>query len=300
MSQHDYNLADQAGAAFRADLNSALAAIVSQNSGATEPAATFAYQWWADTASGRLKQRNAANSAWLDRGPLAAVYATFGELVKFVKGADIASAATVDLGTATGNTVDVTHSTGTTAITSLGGASLQAGAEIETRFVISGGTLTLTHHATNLYLAGGANITLANGDVIRWRKMHSSNAEWKMVGGVVDGWTDYSASSTIVGWSSFITKQIYYKDIGKTRFVTFTLYGTSNSTSATFTVPSASSNTIATNNGMRVIDNGVEGPVGLMGLPENSSTVTCYRSQLAAWTNSGVKLVSGQFTYQLP
>lgn len=104
-------------------------------------------------------------------------------LLRLIKGPDIASAATVDLGTATGNTVDVTHSTGTTAITSLGGASLQAGTEIETRFVISGGTLTLTHHATNLYLAGGANITLANGDVIRWRKMHSSNAEWKMVGG---------------------------------------------------------------------------------------------------------------------
>lgn len=101
----------------------------------------------------------------------------------FKKGADITAAATTDLGTATGNSVDVTHSTGTTAITSLGGASLQAGAEIETRFVISGGTLTLTHHATNLYLAGGADITLANGDVIRWRKMHSSNAEWKMVGG---------------------------------------------------------------------------------------------------------------------
>ena len=102
---------------------------------------------------------------------------------RFIKGSNIASAATVDLGTATGNTVDVTHSTGTTAITSLGGASLQAGTEIETRFVITGGTLSLTHHATNLYLAGGANIKLANGDVIRWRKMHSSNAEWKMVGG---------------------------------------------------------------------------------------------------------------------
>lgn len=108
---------------------------------------------------------------------------TFTGLQTFAAGADIASATTVDLTAATGNTVDVTHSTGTTAITSLGGASLQAGTEIETRFVISGGTLTLTHHATNLYLAGGANITLANGDVIRWRKMHSSNAEWKMVGG---------------------------------------------------------------------------------------------------------------------
>lgn len=109
---------------------------------------------------------------------------TFTGMQRFAKGSDIASAATTDLGTATGNTVDVTHSTGTTAITSLGGASLQAGTEIETRFVISGGTLTLTHHATNLYLAGRANITLANGDVIRWRKMHDSNAEWKMVGGV--------------------------------------------------------------------------------------------------------------------
>ena len=122
-------------------------------------------------------------------------------LFKTVKGADIASAATVDLGTATGNSVDVTHSTGTTAITSLGGASLQAGTEIETRFVISGGTLSLTHHATNLYLAGGVNITLANGDVIRWRKMHSSNAEWKMVGGVkADGtaWVVAAASGKIV------------------------------------------------------------------------------------------------------
>lgn len=115
-------------------------------------------------------------------------------LFKTVKGSDIASAATVDLGTATGNTVDVTHSTGTTAITSLGGASLQAGTEIETRFVITGGTLTLTHHATNLYLAGGADITLANGDVIRWRKMHSSNAEWKMVGGVKANGTAWATS----------------------------------------------------------------------------------------------------------
>lgn len=105
-------------------------------------------------------------------------------LLRLIKGSDITAAATTDLGTATGNSVDVTHSSGTVATTSLGGASLQAGTEIETCYVISGGTLTLTHHATNLYLAGGVDITLANGDVIRWRKMHDSNAEWKMVGGV--------------------------------------------------------------------------------------------------------------------
>lgn len=66
MPQHDYDLANQAGAAFRADLNSALAAIASQNSGATAPNPAFAYQMWADTTTGILKQRNAANSAWID------------------------------------------------------------------------------------------------------------------------------------------------------------------------------------------------------------------------------------------
>lgn len=112
------------------------------------------------------------------------------------KGSDITAAATTDLGTATGNFVDVTHSSGTLATTSLGGASLPAGTEIATRFVISGGTLTLTHHATNLYLAGGVDITLANGDVIRWRKMHSSNAEWKMVGGVKADGTAWVAAAS--------------------------------------------------------------------------------------------------------
>lgn len=120
-------------------------------------------------------------------------------LLSFKAGSDIASSATVDLGTATGNSVTVTHSTGTTAITSLGGASLQAGTEIETIFSISGGTLTITHHPTNLYLAGGANITLANGDVIRWRKMHDSNAEWKMVGGVKADGTAWVASNIPAG-----------------------------------------------------------------------------------------------------
>jgi len=65
MAQHDYVIANGTGAAVRSDLNNALAAIVSQNSGATEPATTYAYQWWADTTTNLLKLRNAANSAWI-------------------------------------------------------------------------------------------------------------------------------------------------------------------------------------------------------------------------------------------
>ena len=71
MAQHDYIIANQSGAAFRADLNNGLAAIVSQNSGAAQPSTTYAYQWWADTTTGLLKLRNAANNAWITIGTLA-------------------------------------------------------------------------------------------------------------------------------------------------------------------------------------------------------------------------------------
>jgi hypothetical protein len=71
MAQHDYILANQSGAAFRSDLNNGLAAIVSQNSGAAQPSTTYAYQWWADTTTGLLKLRNAANNAWITVGTLA-------------------------------------------------------------------------------------------------------------------------------------------------------------------------------------------------------------------------------------
>jgi hypothetical protein len=63
--QADYIVANGTGAAVRSDLNGQLAAIVSNNSGATEPATMYAYQWWADTTTGLLKLRNSANSAWI-------------------------------------------------------------------------------------------------------------------------------------------------------------------------------------------------------------------------------------------
>ena len=71
MAVHDYVISNGTGAAVRSDLNGALAAIVSQNSNASEPATMYAYQWWADTTTGLLKIRNAANSAWVTIGTLA-------------------------------------------------------------------------------------------------------------------------------------------------------------------------------------------------------------------------------------
>lgn len=65
MAQHDYVLSNQSGLAFRSDVNNALAAVVSQNSGAAQPSTTYAYMPWADTTAGISKIRNAANNGWV-------------------------------------------------------------------------------------------------------------------------------------------------------------------------------------------------------------------------------------------
>jgi hypothetical protein len=96
MAQHDYILANQSGAAFRSDLNNGLAAIVSNNSGAAQPSTTYAYQWWAETNTGLLKIRNAANNAWITIGTLAD--ANLGLLAQ--SGGTLTGALLADYGTA--------------------------------------------------------------------------------------------------------------------------------------------------------------------------------------------------------
>lgn len=70
MSQHDFNIANQAAPAFRSDLNSALSALASLSSGATAPSTTYANMLWYDTANNLLKMRNEADSAWITIGTL--------------------------------------------------------------------------------------------------------------------------------------------------------------------------------------------------------------------------------------
>ncbi|CAN7371683.1 hypothetical protein [Aminobacter sp. LjRoot7] len=87
-------------------------------------------------------------------------------------GADMASAATLNLANATGVVVNVT---GTTPITALG--TVNSGA---IRTLIFAGALTLTHNATSLILPGGANITTAAGDTATFRSKGAGN--WVCVG----------------------------------------------------------------------------------------------------------------------
>lgn len=67
MPQHDYNIANQTFPNFRADLNNALMAILSNNSGPTAPTTTVAGMFWLDTSTSNpvLKIRNGANTDWI-------------------------------------------------------------------------------------------------------------------------------------------------------------------------------------------------------------------------------------------
>ncbi len=65
MSQHDLSIANQGFPAFRSDLNDALQALGSMQSGATAPSTTYANMVWYDTANNVIKVRNEDNDAWI-------------------------------------------------------------------------------------------------------------------------------------------------------------------------------------------------------------------------------------------
>lgn len=171
MSQNDFDLttADaNTGPTVRAGMNAMAQALATCSSGATEPSTMYAYQFWADTTSGYMKQRNAANNAWITRwqlsaGQLAALSgATFTGLVNFAAGADIASAATINLTAATGNSPRITGTTPTSAVTMNTG---------QWELVVADAAWPLTYHATaNKLNTGGSNYTCVAGDMVLYHK----------------------------------------------------------------------------------------------------------------------------------
>ena len=65
MSQHDFDIANQAPSSFRADLNGALAALVTLSSGSSAPASTYSHMLWYDTSNDILKIRDSSDTVWI-------------------------------------------------------------------------------------------------------------------------------------------------------------------------------------------------------------------------------------------
>jgi hypothetical protein len=165
MPQHDYVISDADGLSFLADLNLMCAAVVGFNSGASAPAVTYAYMPWVDTSSGIFKQRNAANSAWinlftLSTGNLAQIGGmTLTGEINTKRSTVAATATTTPLWAAgTGNVQDWT---GTPTITNFPAAT-QAGAS---RVVYPAAGTIFTDNA-NIDVQGDANYTIVAGDKV--------------------------------------------------------------------------------------------------------------------------------------
>ena len=65
MAQHDYNIANQTFPNTRSDINNALSAVASNNSGTAAPSTTFANQWFYETDTNKLQIRNEDNDAFI-------------------------------------------------------------------------------------------------------------------------------------------------------------------------------------------------------------------------------------------
>ena len=76
----DFNLANQSGAAFRAELNNIITDLQTSSYGSTAPTTTSPGQFWVDSSGPNpvLKIRNAADDAWISLGDVATAFQLTG------------------------------------------------------------------------------------------------------------------------------------------------------------------------------------------------------------------------------
>jgi len=113
-------------------------------------------------------------------------------------------------------------------------------------------------------------------------------------------WVDYSVDSTILGWSSFTTKELQYRYLNlNTLLVQFRFIGTSNNSSTSFTLPVSNVAYLACPAGLTG-DNGVlSATLGQIVCATTASIVQLHKDATgASWTASGTKSIAGQFIYR--
>ena len=190
MPQHDLVVDNGSGASVRNDINGALAALGSAMKGPNAPPAPQAGMMWLDddTPSASvwtMKQYDGAD--WVELWRLDITNNMFLPGEGVIAWADVASAATLDLGAQASRHLRVT---GTTAISAFGTAA--SGVRKELRFAAA---LTLNHNATSLILPGGVAISVAAGDTAtavslgagNWLMTDYQRANGQPLNGVIPG-----------------------------------------------------------------------------------------------------------------
>jgi hypothetical protein len=174
MPQHDLIVDNASGAAVRADINGALAALGSAMKGPNAPPVPIAGMVWVDddTPSATIWTVKRYDGAeWIEEGRIDITANIYIPSEGVIAWADVASAATVDLGAQASRSLRLT---GTSTINSFG----TAGSGVRKRLRIATG-LTITHNATSLICPGAANLVLGAGDIADVESLGSGN--WLVV-----------------------------------------------------------------------------------------------------------------------
>ena len=190
---------------------------------ATAPSPTYPGLEWHDTSTGNLKERNAANDAWTDRGAIDGVGNT-ASVTETLTGTSTTKLVTPDsLAAIWQRGTAITPSGGTVSLPSTGGgifsiaagdfsaiSTAQGGREVE--FIFAGASI-ITHDGTALILLSGANETTYAGVVKRFRNeaaADASGANWREVSrGAIATQTQMEAG-TEIGATVVVGRQHYH------------------------------------------------------------------------------------------
>jgi len=108
---------------------------------------------------------------------------------------------------------------------------------------------------------------------------------------------DYSAISTVVGWTSTTIKEIFYKVIDDLVMVTVSIDGTSNNTLTSITLPFNAAKTSFSKSSFLRNNGAVSASAGLIVINEGTNVLTFYNINNLTWSATNQKAVYLQFNY---